>query len=335
MDTNYRERMSFRSALILLAALACGFSIISILISDLFVAVSTACLTVLYLCERRGKKTISLISTASIVGINVIFFVLALFTDFLFYNIAGVQIIVMSLVLYVLFKHNVGKGKTVLALFSICLAFFALSLWLLAASYTETFSPSATFEFYRLFVLDLRADFAEAVLALFDQLEGAVMTDALTEEFAYSLADSIIAMLPSFFVIAAVAVVGITCKIFTYTVYRMTGNSRIYEWKFVPHSAFAYVYSVLFVLYVIFTGRTDVFSIVIVNLAIVLMCVYAYYGFGFATALLSMRHTRGFAWSIIVVGFIVATPITFVILSFFGVAFNILYWKRKKMQIGY
>jgi hypothetical protein len=223
----------------------------------------------------------------------------------------------------------------VLALFSICLAFFALSLWLSAASHTETFSPSATFEFYRLFVLDLRADFAEAVFSLFSQLEGAVQTDALTEEFALSLADSIIAMLPSFFVIAAVAVVGITCKIFTYTVYRMTGNSRIYEWKFVPHSVLAYVYSVLFVLYVLFSGRTDAFSLIIVNLTIVLMCVYAYYGFGFATALLSMRHTRGFAWSIIIVGIIVATPITFVVLSFFGVAFNILYWKRKKMQIGY
>ena len=333
MDTNYREQMSFRSVLILLATLTCGFSIVSILVSDLFVAASAACLAVLYLSERRGKKTFSVISTVVVLGTNALFFIIALFTSFFSYSIAGIQIILMSAVLCFMFKNNFGKGKTFIALFSISLVFFVLSLWLVSASYTAMFSPSVAYDFYKELILETRASFSETVLALAEQLDGEASTYAISEEFALSLADSIISMLPALFIMTAVVVAGITCKIFTYTVYRVTGNSRIYEWKFVPHSPLAYAYSVLFVLYVVLSGRTDVFSLVTVNLAVVLMCIYAYYGFGFATALISMRHTRGFAWSILAVGLIVMPPITFVVLSFFGVAFNILYWKRKKMQI--
>lgn len=332
MDTNYRERMSFRAVLILLAALACGFSIASILISDFFVAVSSACLTVLLLSERRGKKTFSLISVASIIGLNAIFFAVAHFTQIMTYNIAGVQTVFMTAVLYFMFKKNVGKGKTVLALFLSCVLFFALSLWLVSASYTDSFSFVTAVDFYKSLIVELRDGFVDSVASLADQLEGEAVAEMLAEEVVLGIANQFISMLPAIFLIAAIAITGLTCKIFTYTVYRTTGNTRIYEWKFVPNSILAYIYSILFVLYVVFSGKSGVFPLIVVNLAVVLMFVYAYFGFGFVTALLSVRHTRGFSWSIIIVAFIVAPPIALTVLSFFGVAFNVLYSKRQKMN---
>ena len=331
MDTNYRERMSFRAVLILLASLACGFSIASILISDFFVAVSSACLTVLLLSERRGKKTFSLISVASIIGLNAIFLVVAYFTKFFAYNVAGVQVIFMAAALYLTFKKNVGKGKTVLALFLSCVFFFVLSLWLISASNTGSFSFVSAIEFYKGLILEIK-DFVISLLSAPQQLQGDMVAQLLSDEVIAEIADTVIFTLPALFFISAMAVTGLTCKIFTYTVYRTTANARIYEWKFVPHSILAYIYSVLFVLYVIFSGRSDAFSLVVVNSTIVLMVLYAYFGFSFVTALLSLRHTRGFSWSIIIVALIIAPPIALTVLSFFGVAFNVLYSKRQKMN---
>lgn len=331
MDTNYRERMSFKNALILLTVLSCGFSVAAIFISDLFVAPASACLTVLLFSERRGSKTFSLISLASIAAFNVLFLVLSYFTQLFIFSVSGIQAIVMALVLYLMFKRNAGKGKTVIALFAVSVLFFVAYLWLVSASY-GFFSLRNTVEFYKAYIVAIKDEFIQMFSSFSDQLKDVTMAAMFSEEALSEIANSIISMLPAFFLIGALVVTGLTCKIFTYAVYRMTGNQRIYEWKFVPHVALAYAYACVFILFAILRGRSDVFSIVVMNLAVVLMCVYVYFGFGFASALLSVRYTRGFSWSILIVAFIIIPPIAFVVLSFFGVVFNVLYRKKMKLQ---
>ena len=117
-------------------------------------------------------------------------------------------------------------------------------------------------------------------------------------------------------------------KVLSFAVYTTTGNPRIYEWRFMLTSVFAYFYCAIFLAFVFLSGISATFYLIIANLFAVFMPIFAYFGFGFATALLSLRYTRGFAWSVLIVLLILFSALAFVILSFFGVVFVILHNKH-------
>ncbi len=334
MRTEYKERDAYKSSIIFLTSFAVLFAVVSIFVSDVFVPVSAAFLSVLFLSERRGVRKFSMLSAALLLILNLGSFLLAHFTNLTVYGISGIQIIFMAFLLFLMFGKNRPKSETVFVLIAACALCYAVSLWFFAADMTGSFSIGGAIEFYKEFIYALKETFVESVNSITSQMPEGALSEIYSEEAAAELADSVIRMLPGIFILVLFATVGIMCKIFSFAVYKVTGNNRIFEWKFFTSNLLAYFYCVLFVIYVIFASGTGIFATVVINLFTVFLFVYAYFGFGFLSALLSMRRSRGFAWSVLIVAFIILGVFAALILSFAGVVFTVLYNKHRKIKNG-
>ncbi len=333
MNTEYRERLSYGSAMWTLALLALIFSIISLTLSDIFVPVSAAFLSVMLLCEKKRGKRFSYFVPCAIAALNAAVFVCAFFTKLLIFTVAGLEIIAVSFFLYVLFSKNIGKGETVGALSVTFALFLTISLWLTAADATGSFSLTASLDFYKAFAGELKDVFIESVAQMTQGLPSGTVTELYNEQTAAVMFDTVISVLPAIGIIFTVIMTGFLCKLFSFVVFKITGNTRIFEWRFITSSLLAYFYCALFVVNLLASGSDSVFSVVVMNLYLVFMVIYAYLGFQFSTALISMRRTRGFAWTLIALAVVIASAFAAIILSFVGVVY-VVFFNRSKRKLG-
>ena len=328
MNQNYTKRTGYSSPVITLAVLTAVLGLMSVLLVDLLTPVVSAMLAVLFLSERRGKKKLFLMISALLLTANIITAVLAVLTEAFVLSATAFHVIAMALLIALLFSKSRSKSELVLALTVTTIIFFFISMWLTAVTYTDAWSLSSAVEFYKEFALAAK----ETVLSALEEASLGVSDGTLAsiydEETVNALFESVARILPALGILAALIYAGIACKVFSVAVYKTTGSPRIYEWRFMLGSVFAYFYCVLFVAYVFLSGANGALSVVIANLFTVFMPIFAYFGFGFATALLSLRYSRGFAWTVLVVLVLIFSAIAFVILSFLGVVFVILHNKH-------
>ena len=135
--------------------------------------------------------------------------------------------------------------------------------------------------------------------------------------------DGFINVLPSFVAIFAFLLSGISFKVFSSVVSRVDDTpENIYVWRFVTGNVFAYFYIVL-ALISIFATTDDPFGIVCVNLYNLFMVVYAYIGFNFAKALISIKKSPRFANILLILLILFTSGLAFTILSYVGVYFTI------------
>ena len=328
MEQSYTKRSGYSSPVVTLAVLTAVFGLMCVLFVDLLTPAVSAMLAVLFLSERRGKKKIFLMISSLLIAVNIITVALAALTEAFVFSATALHVVAMSLLIVYFFSRSRSKSELVLALTVTSIIFFLVSMWLTAVSYTGVFSLSSAIEFYKEFAITVKETVLLAVEEASLGLTDGTLSSIYSEESVNALFESIARILPALGILAAFIYAGIACKVFSLAVYKTTGSSRIYEWRFVLGSVFAYFYCVLFVAYVFFAGGDNAFSVVIANLFTVFMPVFAYFGFGFATALLSLRYTRGFAWSVLIVLMLLFSAIAFVVLSFLGVVFVILHNKH-------
>ena len=339
--SSYYKRFSYSGIMTLLCTLSVLAALLSLFISDVFFTATAAFVAVLMLCERKGKRILSVVIPTLIVLINVTYFVLSfLFGDkFLLlslYSVAATEAVILGVLLCFLFSRNVNKSESVIVMTVVTILFLLVNLWLIAASFVGSFSISGAFEFYTDAIESYREIFIESFTEIIANSEfsgSTSVSEMYSEETIASLYDTLVSYAPSALIVCAFALVGILCKIFTFTVNKVTGSMRIFEWRFTVKPIFAYAFGALFLINVLFGGIGGVFTIVVSNLYTVFTAVFAYVGFGFASRMLLMRRRRPATVFILIVFLLFAGSIAFNLLAIFA-ACTIIIGERRRKQFG-
>ena len=339
--SSYYKRFSYNGVMTLLCVLSILSAILSLFISDVFLTATAAFVAVLMLCERKDKRILSFVVPALIILINCGYIVLvALFGESLaflsLYSVAAVEALFLGIILYFLFSKNVNKSESVIVMTVVSILFVLVNLWLLSASLTGSFSLSDTVKFYTDAIEQYREIFIESfteIIASSELSGSASLSEMYTEETIAALYDTLISYAPAALIVCAFALVGMLCKIFTFTVNRITGSMRIFEWRFTVKPIFAYAFCVLFFANLLFGGIGGAFTVVVSNLQTVFTAVFAYVGFGFACRLLLMRSRRKAPIFILIACLLFAGSIVFNLLAIFA-AVTIIIGERRRKQFG-
>lgn len=340
MSSHYRK-FSYNGIMALLSTLSILSAILSLFISDIFFTVTAALLAVLMLCERKQRRILSFSIPAVIILINALEIVLvSLYGEtnpFLsLYSGAALEAVVLGVILYFLFSRNVNKSESVAIMTVVSILFILVNLWLLSSSFVGSFSITDTVKFYTDAIESYREMFIESfteIIANADPAYSASISEMYSEETIASLYDTLISYAPAALIVCAFALVGMICKIFTFTVNRITGSMRIFEWRFTVKPIFAYAFGILFFTNVLFGGIGGIFTIVVSNLYTVFTAVFAYVGFGFVCRMLAVRRRRSTAYLIFIALLLFAGSVAINLLAIYAAVAIIIAHRRLK-QFG-
>ena len=338
---SYYRKFSYKGTMTSLCLLSLVSALFSVLVSDIFLAPTAAFLAVLMLCERKQGRVLSFVIPSAIVLINSVFLALFIFFRDSFsvspiYSIGAFEAVILGILLYFLFSRNVNKAESVIVMTAVCVVFVFVNLWLLISSITGDFSITGSFELLKELNIYYREVFIETVMEIVSGANSAyssALGEMYSEQTIASLYDTLISYAPAAILLCAFSIVGILSKIFTFTVHKITGSLRIYEWKFTVKPIFAYVFCALFFINVFLGGIGGVFTIVVSNLYTVFMFVFAYVGFGFASKMLFMRRRRSGTIFILLACILFAGSIAFNLLSIFA-AVTIIIGDRRRKQFN-
>ena len=339
--SSYYRRFSYKGIMALLSVLSIASALLSLFISDIFFTATAALVAVLMLCERKKRRVFSFLIPALIILINAAeIFLAALYGDSVLilslYSVSALEGVMLGVILYFLFSRNLKKSESVILMTVVSAVFVLVNIWLLSASFTGSFSISDTIAFYTDAIAYYREIFIEGFVEIIANAESAysgALSEMYTEETIASLYDTLISYAPAGLIIYAFAMVGFICKIFTFTVHRVTGSMRIFEWRFTVNPMFAYVFCSLFFTNVLFGGIGGVFTIVVSNLYTVFTAILAYVGFGFACRMLLMRRKRSGMVFLLIACVLFVGAVAFNLLAMFA-AFTIIIGEKRRKQFN-
>ena len=339
--SSYSKRFSYNGTVALLCTLSLLSALLSLFISDVFLTMTAAFVAVLMLCERKGKKILSFVIPALIVLMNFGYIILvALYGNSLtflsLYSIAATEALILGIILYFLFSRNVNKSESVIVMTVVSILFILVNLWLLSASLIGSFSISDAVKFYTDAIASYREIFIDSFTEMIVNAEASYsesFSEIYSEETIASLYDTLISYAPAALIVCAFALVGMLCKIFTFTVNKITGSMRIFEWRFTVKPIFAYAFCALFFINLLFGSIGGVFTVVVSNLYTVFTAVFAYVGFGFACRMFLMRTRRRAPIFILIACLLFAGSIVFNLLAIFA-AVTIIIGERRRKQFG-
>lgn len=335
---SYNRNFSYKKTMTSLSVLSLAAALLSVLVSDIFLAPTAAFLAVLMLCERKQGRVLSFVIPAAILSINVVALGLMIIAKDLAsvtprYSIAAVEGLVLGILLFLFFSKNLSKSESVILMTVVSVVFIFVNLWLLLSRFTGDFSIAGNIKTITELNASYRETFIETMMKVVAGAEASyplALGEMYTEETIASLYDTLISYTPAAVLLCAFSIVGILCKIFTFTVHRITGSSRIYEWKFAVKPIFAYVFCALFTLNVFFSGIGGAFTVVIANLYTVFMLVFAYVGFDIISRMILMRRRRSSTIFILLACVIIGGSIAFNLLSVFAVVTTIITDVRRR-----
>ena len=118
--------------------------------------------------------------------------------------------------------------------------------------------------------------------------------------------------------------VGFTMKIFTAISARLAEDNRhVLCWRFSTTNIFAYFYVALVFISMFTSSGTGVFALTVANLYNIFMIIYAYIGFNFALASLSVKMKPVVAFLLIIVAVSLLASFAVSLLSMLGVFFTL------------
>jgi len=150
----------------------------------------------------------------------------------------------------------------------------------------------------------------------FTQFLGDSATELMQEVF-----DSLLKLSVAGVVILAFFVCGLCCKFFSFLWKRLHKDDSFVDiWRFTVPSSFAYFYIALFVLQFFVSDMDSTYSIVLMNLFLIFLVVFAYIGIRFLMFVISKRSRKKFLFTVLLfVGILFFNSVAIEILSLNGV----------------
>ena len=324
MGSELRNNLPYGRTVFALGAFSLLFGILTAAVGMLFAPLYTGVLAAFWLYEKRTKGIL-----APAVAILVIF-VSVLLGNF----VPAVELFsaLSALLIALAFSKGMSKGELggyVTALFTIMII---VSFVGLACLKMNDFS----FDAVKSYAEGLYGNYSSMILEGLEEMKATLPEQSLAglpnEEVVLLLLDGVINALPSMTVILAFLLCGVSLKVFSGVASRIDGApQRVLEWRFTTNNIFAWFYVAVALLSVI-AGASDVLAIAIININNVFMAVYAYIGFCFVKAMMTMRRSSGFATLMLIAIILLMSSFALTVLSYVGVYFTIA--RNKAIKSG-
>ncbi len=264
----------------------------------------SATLVLLYLSEKNEKPVFSVLIS-----------ILSLIPDIIFngfYSFASATSILVAAILFLALSSKVLTKSESAIITSVIITISLLAMVILAAfPLIENPGFSGAIDYYRNQISAVK----ENVIGIFEEYMASAPEDSayrlLSVEDVSLLFDGYANSLISYFAILAFLLSGVTFKLVTFLLKRLSSEDSedISQWRFRLTPAYAYFYMAFYVLS-IFIGGTSVISICLLNLSNVFLFVFMYVGIAFFTDILKSRVKSPF------IAFIVSAIIYFFSVSF-------------------
>ena len=289
-------------------------SIFSVFITDLVLPIPAAMFAVILLLEKGDRKRFSIATAALITALNCVSVIL-----FKYYLFSGVEIIMIGFAIAVCFNKNLSKSGTAFVICIIASLFILLNALSFAISYTGVFSFDAVKHFYSELYSSIKLAFTDSFKNLVASLPEGTESGMIDAGQVGNLLDSMLPLLISFIVIFSFVIAGFTLKIFSLIILRLDSErGNILGWRFCVSNVYAYFYLVLSILQIFLGGAGNLFAVSVANLFNIFCVVFAYIGFNFVLALLSMKRSVAFSFILLIIGLLLFSTFMVDILAIVG-----------------
>ena len=325
MQNNGIDVAKYRIKSILSFVVAIASGILSSMLYQLglfLVPISSSFLAVLFYLEHYSGRRLSYVAPAVLIAADIIF------TGF--YSVNGLCAVLVALVMYLLSRSRKEKADCVIYCTAIIFAFFILSVMLGTFLLIGKNSINDALVFLGEKIEEFRAEFVRSVMEVYSSASSAAgQTPPLTADDFSALYDAAINMLVGYVAVIAFALCGVAVKLYCILGASFSSEDGFFrEWRFMPSSVYGYFFIAL-VFLTMFIPPSGIFGLLLMNLYVVFMVVYAYLGCRMFVGMLAAKLGNKLAASIIVIiALTIFAAYAVQILSYFGVFSSISFNKR-------
>lgn len=311
-DFSYTRVMARYTLLTLFSALGCS------LMGYIFLPFAAAFYAAILIFENPAKRIVSFVLPIVIFAIN--FLLRGI------YSLEAVAYLIVGLIIFLCVKRNKSKGETA---FWIGVAIFLsvlISVLLLIFELSNSAGYTSVSKFFSEIYSEYKTAFLDAVTSLVrEDADGVQLFAYNLYEAEMMFRELIMYLVPLFFLFSFV-ISGVTLKVFSRTIEKNTDeNCEIYGWNFGTSNAIAYFFIALSFVSLIAGFDADVVSLVIFTLNTLFTAVFAYIGLkSLYYIIISRGKSRIFALVLIVIALALLSSFAFQLFSYFGVIINIV-----------
>ena len=315
MHQEFNKTASYQKNLTLLCISLILFGFGCILLGYLFLPFAAASYACLLHYEKKTRRIFSYVIPVAIYTINVLING--------FFSLEAVIYVAVGAMLFLFYSKGRNKRETVFFTTLAISVFLLLSFLAVGCTINGSLSFSALRVYYAGIYNSLKRVFITVIAGLSAKAEDGTLFFLFSRENAEDVFHSILLSLPSFVIILAFLLTGVTHKIYDFLRVRILSASKNDLELFVPTKFLAYTYIIFAVLSLFSSASTDLFALTVTNVYNVLLAVFAYFGLKIAYSIVKAARGSLFALLLLAVAFALFSSTAITLLSFIDIFFTL------------
>ena len=327
MKFQLKGNLPYHKTINSLAAISVLVGTVLILFGEFVIPFYSALLASLFVFDKKKGKLTAVFVSVGVLAADTVF---CIFTK-QYIPVYNLEATAIAAVVAFAFCKNRTKTEAAVAATLVATVFLILSLGLSAMVSSESFTLEAVVGFYTDLIGSLKEELIAGIQSFAVELPDGTLQYLISEEQALLLFDSVLGNMLAYLIIIGFAVAGVTFKLFSAVALKLGNNEeRILSSRFGTTNVFAYFYIILIFLKLFVDSSTTV-GLAVSNLYLVLMFVYAYIGFNYLHAIVSMRRSPIGSLVIMLFAILLFSNLAVTLLSMLGLFYT---FGKNKMLAG-
>lgn len=299
------------------------FGIASVFFGYLALPLAGASYAALLFYENKNRRVLSYVLPVAIAFLDFsINWVNGYFSEqSLAYVAAGV-------VIYLCYSKKTEKNLCTVLLTVTLSAFLFIGILFLGFNQADSASISALIDVVKGTYYQAKDTFISALTSITSSDDFGVIYIPITREYAEQLFHIILQILPAAVITFALLLSAIALKFFDIFTRKEKYQEKNPNWIFNPSKVTGIFYIIVAVLNALIFG-TDIFTVTVYNIYIILLSVFAYLGFKFIYCIVTMKRSAFFAITLILASVLIFGTTAFAIVSYLGVYYTFISHKIK------
>ena len=321
MQLVLNDKQSYPKIISLFAILTAVFALGSSVFGYILLPFAASFYAGLLVYEDKKRRILSFLVPVAVFIIN--FFIAGTI-----YSLEAVGYVLLGLIIFIAVKLNLSKAETAfwmslctVALLAVSLIFIPLSLGL-----------DSVIGFYQELLLRFENFFTEYIIAATAEAEDGILNFYYNQYEASAIFKELILLSVAVFPIVAFLISGVALKLFSAIARKNSPeDSGILEWRFSTPNTVVYFYIIVMILAFMSAEDNGAFALVIAILNAIFTVVYAYSGASFVVGFFVMRGRSSiFGMLILILAMIVFSSFALHFLAIFGAYLTLTLNKLKK-----
>ena len=311
MISELKDTYKYPRVIALISFLSFVFGVATCFLGELFLPLASSFLAILFLFEKSDKRFCSYVCPAASILASVLLKGIA--------AIITIEYILLAVIIAFCYKKSLTKAETSIYLTLVVAAFVFISLYLGAAVFLETFSPSEILDYYVKAFVEFKQSFIEAFSGFTITANDGTEQNAMSVEEATLYFNVIYSSFIGIIGVFAFLISGLTLKIYTALVLKYSKHGILKKFShFIPSNFCAYAYIVSAILSAL-SSDTSKFGLVLLNVNVIMMAVFAYMGARYILMLIKHSERKGMIYFILAASCLAFSSVVPSIISYLGV----------------